>query len=109
MRARCVVVESLEQNELVRVLNATGPLEELVAFLSAGCLGESAGLLDPLVSVFGLDGELYSNKIIGTPGLKSRYVPFQFKPWVLASAEEYGLRRGFSCGFNRCIEWLVWI
>ena len=62
VRAGCVVVESLEQNELVRVLDAAGPLEELVAFLGAGCLGESAGLLNPLVSVFGLDGELYSNE-----------------------------------------------
>ena len=56
MRASCVVVESLEQNELIRVLNAAGPLEELVALLGAGCLGESAGLLNPLVGVFGLDG-----------------------------------------------------
>ena len=62
VRASCVVVESLEQNELVRVLNTAGPLEELVAFLGAGCLGEGAGLLNPLVSVFGLDGELHGNK-----------------------------------------------
>ena len=62
VRAGGVIVESFEQNELVRVLNTAGPLEELIAFLGAGCLGESAGLLNPLVSVFGLDGELYSNE-----------------------------------------------
>ena len=69
MRASCVVVESLEQNELVRVLNTAGPLEELVAFLGAGCLGEGAGLLNPLVSVFGLTGNFTAIKIMGTPWL----------------------------------------
>jgi hypothetical protein len=51
-------LESFYQHELVRVVNAAGPLEEQVARLIAGRLGEFVGEREPLMAAVGVDREL---------------------------------------------------
>lgn len=58
MRRRRVVLERLDQHELVRVVDAPGSLEEDVARLAAGGLGEVLDEGEPLATPLRPDGPL---------------------------------------------------
>ena len=57
-----VIVEGLDENELVRVLHAAGPLEPFVARLGAGGGGERPHRLDELIGQSGLHGKLHDDQ-----------------------------------------------
>jgi hypothetical protein len=56
------IPESLDENELIGVFQAPGPLEPEVARFVAGGLGEIAHASDPFCAAFWADVELHNDR-----------------------------------------------
>lgn len=66
MRLGAVVLESLQQDVLIRVIGVAGPVEEEATFLGTGGLGVGSHLLAEVLDVLGLRTESDINQDHGS-------------------------------------------